>query len=74
MWGIIRSVSLQKSTHEPLLTVEVNDHITEDPSTIGNQFNNYFSTAGTNLAETINSETSLDNPKISLKSFRLNLS
>ena len=37
--------------------MEVNDHITDDPNTRANQFNNYFCTIDSNLAETIVSET-----------------
>ena len=56
-WEIIRSVLPHKSTLEPQLALKVNDHITDDPNTIANQFNNYFCTIGSNLADTINSET-----------------
>ena len=56
-WEIIRSVSLHKSNREPPLALKVNDHITDDPNTIANQFNNYFCTIGSNMADTIHSET-----------------
>ena len=56
-WGIICLVLLHKSTREPPLALKVNDHITDDPNTIANQFNNYFCSIGFNLADTINSET-----------------
>ena len=51
------SVLPQKSTLETQLALKVNDHITDDPKTIANQFNNYFCAIGSNLADTINSET-----------------
>ena len=57
MWKIIRSVLPHKSTREPPLTLKVNNHITNDPNTIANEFNNYFCTIGSNLANTINRET-----------------
>ena len=56
-WEIIRSVLPYKSNLEPPLALKVNDHITDDPNTIANQFNNCFCTIGSNLADTINSET-----------------
>ena len=56
-WKIIHSVLPHKSTLEPPLALKVNDHIVDDPNTIANQFNNYFCTIGSNLADTINSET-----------------
>ena len=56
-WEIIRSVLPRKSTREPPLTPKVKDHITDDPNTIANKFNNYFCTIGSSLADTINSET-----------------
>ena len=65
-WEIIRSVSPHKSTRELPLALKVNDNVTDDPNTIANQFNNYFSTIGSNLADTINSETT-KKPKDFLK-------
>ena len=56
-WEIIRSVLPHKSIREPPLTLKVNDHVTDDPNTIANQLNNYFRTIGSNLADTIDSET-----------------
>ena len=53
----MRLVLPHKSTREPPLTLKVNDHITDDPNTIANQFNNYFCTIGSYLADIINSET-----------------
>ena len=71
---IIRSVLPHKLTLEPPLALKLNDHITDDPNTIANQFNNYFCTIGSNLADTMNTETT-KKIQISLKKdFRLNLS
>ena len=63
---IKHSVLQHKSTLEPPLALKVNNHITDDPNTIANQFNNYFCTIGSNLADTINSETT-KKPTDSLK-------
>ena len=62
----MRSVSPHKSTRELPLALKVNDHVTDNPNTSANQFNNYFSIIGSNLADTINSETT-KKPKDFLK-------
>ena len=65
-WKIIHSVLPHKSTLEPPQTLKANNHITDDPNTNANQFKNYFCTISSNLADTINSETT-KKPKDFLK-------
>ena len=61
---------LHKSTREPLQTLKVKDHISDDPNIIVNEYNNYFCTIGYNLEDTINSETTKQTNDFSKKKKR----
>ena len=52
-WEIIRSVLPNKSKREPPCSLKVNGTTSEDPITIANEFNNFFCTIGSNLADKI---------------------
>ena len=52
-WEIIRSVLPNKSKREPPCSLKVNGTTSKDPITIANEFNNFFCTIGSNLADKI---------------------
>ena len=52
-WEIIRSVIQTNSSHESPSARKVDGELTEDPTTIANQLNNYFCTIGANLANNL---------------------
>ena len=52
-WEIIRSVIPTNSSHESPSARKVDGELTEDPTTIANQLNNYFCAIGANLANNL---------------------
>jgi len=54
---MIRSMLPSKPSRESTSNLKVDDLITDDPGTISNQFNDFFTLIGANLANNISSIT-----------------
>ena len=49
VWNIVKTVTNKRSKHNKIFSININDHPNNNPLTIANAFNNFFSSVASNL-------------------------